>query len=393
MKERWVRIACLAVTAGLSSTLAGAGVGTDVALRLEAGYDSNPLRLSGDSLAGAFTQLRFDAALHGSPAASWQWFLDAAGRHRLHAGDLSHANDTFGELRSGLAFSPHHPRLASLSVAAGGLWATERSTYIDRLTGEIYRVEVDSESLPATSVALPNRFDVDSLGWFLDARYRVHRGLRFSLGATQEHAKFTRDYSATAGLSSLDHDLLRIEPAMVMELGRKVTLRASLIWSDVDYDRYEALDAEGELVPETTRHYRTLQYRVSMAARPTDDWRLRIAWTAADRQDTHAGYYDSTTNSALVDLSRDLGQRARVQAVLTLREFDYDRASGADVSEENFAGNRMRRLALRYERQIDGNLRWFAEGGRQDVDSQDPSFAYDRDWVLGGIEFRRSTGR
>jgi hypothetical protein len=32
--------------------------------------------------------------------------------------------------------------------------------------------------------------------------------------------------------------------------------------------------------------------------------------------------------------------------------------------------------------------RWFAETGRQRVDSKDTVYAYDRDWLMTGIEFR-----
>jgi hypothetical protein len=386
-------LGCITIISAFCWVSARAAVGTDVAVRLEVGRDSNPLRLSGDAHAGAFTQLRLDVGLHGSPVTSWEWFLDAAGHQRLHAGELADANDTFGELRGGWAYVPRAPGLERFSIAVGGLWAAERSTYVDRTTGEVYRVTIDEqEEIPASSVAVPDRFDVDTLGGFIDARYRVSRALRLSLDAAQERAEFTRNYFTTTGLSPLDHDLMRIEPAIALELGRKVSARASLVWSDLDYARYEALDDEGELVPETTRRYRTLQYRIAVAARPTSEWRLRLAWTTADREDAYAGYYDSTTSSAVADLSRNLGQRASIQAAVTLRALDYDRAGGTDVSEEDFAGNRLRRLAVRYERILDRSLRWFAEGGRQDVDSRDASFAYDRDWVLTGIEFRRRTG-
>ena len=80
---------------------------------------------------------------------------------------------------------------------------------------------------------------------------------------------------------------------------------------------------------------------------------------------------------------------SRLRFYATLRDVDYDQATVTGDPIDPIRSSQEQRYAARFTRSFGERLRWYFEGGTQRTDSQDPVFAYDRDWVLTGIQYGR----
>jgi hypothetical protein len=378
---------CLAAVLVLVSASGAGAAQSDLDYGFTAllGHDSNPLRVSGDGPNGLFTQLALDAGYSRVVSPSVALFANGVAQARLYESSVSDADWASGNLRAGIGYSPRG-LTHRLALAAGGFYGLGRSTFTDRATGEVY--EVDSISTPGATVLIPDRFDYDSYGAFVNASWRQNDRLRFFLDTAWERSDYANDYTRNTDLYPLDHRSLTVEPGLSVQLNRMVGMGFSVALTDLDYDARPALDAAGFAVPGTTSKYRYAQYRVTFLVRPTTRWFVRLSLRSDDRNDTFAGYYDYGSLSAYASVDRDLTPRSRVRFHASWRRLDYDTATVPDEPELIRATD-VRRLLGRYERTFSRRLRWFVEGGTQDAGSRDPVFAYDQNWFLSGVQFRR----
>lgn len=389
---------CRWKTTGLAVTLTGCfalgarpavAVDTDFGLRVDLGYDSNPLRISGDGPDGAYTQLRLDGGLKQELSPRVKLFADASARARINEPGVSRADDAGADLRAGISLSSIKLGRGRLALALGGSYLFRRSTYTDRITGEVAVAPTSPPTDPPSAVSIPERFDYNASGAFLDARWNMNRRLQIFFKTLAENADYVENYSGATALEPIDYRSLTLEPGAVVKLSEPLGLGFSVLLNDLEYERQTALDEQGVAVPDTRRRYRYHEGRVTLYLNPSDDLKLRFGMSGGDRVDTYAGFYDHTSVATYATLERRLGDRNQLQLLGSIRSVDYERAFVAGDPDGELLGSSLRRVQARFERKLERKAAWFCEGGVQRAGNRDPEYAYQRGWVATGFEIKR----
>jgi hypothetical protein len=384
------RIAALLTVAALalSGSLFAAETRGSVSIGLLYGYDTNPLLIMNDGPNGGFTELRLGGAFNVTFRPVVTLFMDGNGALRRFGSSFSGANRGGGRAQLGLTFAPVRGDPGKMALAVGGLYGVDRTTFTDRMSGESFEILPDPND-PLSAVAIPDRFSVDTTGAFLDYRWRPMRSFRVLFRGQLEKNDFVEDYTDTGVLHSLDNTAIILEPAFQYQINRMMAFTVSVILTDIEYDDRPALDLEGFEVEGTTREYRSAEYRVEVLVSPTRNTFVNFGVRNGDRADTYVGYYDFNAQTAFLSVDQAIGKRNRVRVSGSMLKVDYDRAIVPGTIEEAIRGSEIRRYVARYDYVFHRNVGLFFEGGVQRNDNQDPIFAFDRDWVLTGIEFRR----
>jgi hypothetical protein len=372
----------------LASVVLGGETRFDYGVSAALGFETNPLRVSDDGANGAFTQLALDGSATRIFGPTVALFANGNLQGRFHESAVSDADLGFGGLRAGVGYAPRRFGGGRLALAAGGILSASRSTFIDRQSGSIYEVEGRSGSSPPPLVPIPGRFDANDYGAFLNTRWTQSRTVQWFLDLGWRRSHYINDYSATTELAPLDHRLLSVEPGVNLQLGPILNLGLSVALTDLDYDARPALDEAGNEVAGTKRNYRHATFRSTFSIAPGPRWNLRLGLRVGDRQDLYAGYYDYESRSVFTSVDRELGSRSLLRLVAAWNDLQYDNATVPDATDL-FRGTEARTLHLRYEYRIGKQLLWFADVGDRSTDSDDFVFAYDQNWVLSGIQFRR----
>jgi hypothetical protein len=389
--QRWLATtfltALLVVFVG-AGDVAAARVEAGAGLDLVAGYDSNPLMIAGGGPGGAFGQAAFSAGLDVGAGRSASYFFDAAGLDRRYDSETADADYRRADLTTGVLMPRIRAGRTRISLTAGVLYEIRRSTYTDRLTGRVYEIVTDPNP-PATTALIPERFDTDTAGAFLDLSWRINRRLRFFLDTRFEQTDYVEDYDGVTALAPLDFRALHLEPGAQIRVNDLLAIVATVGWTDLDFDRQFALDADGDEVGGTTREYRYTRYGLRFLMTPGRSWHVNVGVLAADRQDTWAGYYDFGALTGFVSALRTFGERSRLQLFASGRRLDYDHATVLGDPDAVTRGSDMRRFAARFDRALNRHLGLFVEGAVLRTNSEDPIFSYDQDTALVGVSIRK----
>jgi hypothetical protein len=380
-----VRIPIVIAVSILTLPARAAQVDGDWRFSLAAGHDSNPLKVVGEGDGAAYYSLHAGAGFDWKLGDSWTWFGDIDGMARIHDTGAGDADTVDGGVRAGLAWRPGR----RLQIRAGAGWEAYRSTFTDRATGDVYVVETDPPTIPASTVEIPDRFSHDTTRVFTQLSYKAGRRVRLSLDVDRNENRYVEDYSAATNLDPLDSTAVGVEPGVSVRISENVALRLSSGWVSVDYDALPALDAAGEPVPGTTRAYRYLAHRLVIAFDPFPGWDFNLGLGLTDRSDQAAGYYDYGAGAGYASVWRSLGERSRLGLYASVRNLTYDNATVFGDPASELRASDVRRYSCRFERRFGDTTRWFAEGGGQETDNTDPLFVYKRRWLAAGIDLRR----
>lgn len=373
--------------------LPAADQSSDLEIGLVLGYDSNPLASSGEAGSGSFAELRLDTGTRvGFMEGRVSMFLDADGSARNHQSSLSHADDLHLETRGGLALVPFSGVRSKVSLALGVSYGVHRSTFTDPVTGEIYRLAASSPLDPEEGEEIPDRFDYDDAGAFVDLRWKVNRRLRISLEGSRGRTDFTEDYADIDSLQSLDSRADTVRPSVLFKVADSVWIELFGSWTDRKYDRQPARDASGEEVAGVMRDFSYSGYGVIVRVAPATRWRGGFGTIASSRNDTYAGYYDSTGLTSYTWLSRKAGERGLIQLLGSWREQDYENVVIANDPDGDLRGNDTTRIIGRYEREMKGRFVLYFEAGSERSGDRDPVYTYSQNWASTGFRFRIKGG-
>lgn len=374
-----------------ASLLPGAVIlaGPDAEIRLDVGHgvDSNPLELPAREGSGSFTQLALDASIVGELGPRAGIFLSAGGSGRLYESGLDDGDSTSADARAGIALVPYRNGFRRLTLALGGTWGLYRSTFIDPETGQVFAYAVD----PNTTVPIAGRFDFDSTGIFLDARFRIQPAVLLTLDTEMENRVFVEDYDIDS-LDPLDDRTVSIRPGLRWDVARTATIDLSIEFSERRYDALAALGEDAFEVEGTRREYRYVAYRAGLDLDPLRNLNLTFGVESTDRDDTHAGYYDSRGLSAFITTRYDLGEKTRFRLDLSNLDLRYQNAFvGADPDGARRGGDIVR-IRGRAERDLTGPLTLFVEAVSERSSNEDPLYEYDRNLAHAGLTLRHKTG-
>lgn len=385
------RLGVIAVVAfaAVSIPVPGAETSGGAAVSLLYGLDTNPLKIMGDGDDGMFSELLVSGGFNVGFGPTVGLFMDGDGGIRRYESGFADADTSGARARLGLSFAPLRGNPGRMAVAIGGTYGTNRSTFTDRVTGAPYEIVVDPVAIPPATAAIPDRFSANTTGGFVDFRWRPTRSFRVLFRTQLDKTDFIEDYTSTGVLYSLDNTIVTFEPGVQYQFNGIVAVTFSVAMTTLSYDEQPALDLDGSEVAGTTREYRHAEYRVKVLISPRRSMFLTVGIRGGDRQDTYAGYYDFNARTAFVTFDQTIGRRNSVQFNASLRQVDYDRAVVPGTIEEAIRSSEVQRYVGRYKYMVHKYVGLFAEGGVLRTDNRDPIFAFDRNWILTGVEFRR----
>lgn len=375
-----ILIAVLGVASAGSSRAAESDAPFEFAVSLAAGYDSNPLRLSGREAGAAFSELRGAAGGRLELGAHATAFATGSVSARFHDHSAQGADASYGDLRTGLRWSRRADAVRRFDLAVGGRVTASRSTFTDRLSGEIYSYG---------GAAIGDRFDANTTGGFAELRWIPQRRVRLQLGAEYERRNYVNDYTAVGGLDSLDSSAWSATPRVRFLVSDAVALEAGADWSSRAYESLPAVDATGTPIAGSVRREHGIAWRLSVEARPSARWDLSAGAVAAGRQDLGSGYYDSDGTSAFVLAGLKAGMKNRIQLSVSEQTLDYAHATVANDPNAPVLGSDVLRVLGRFERTLRSSMAFTVEAGVQRTNSVDPLYAYDRDWIQTAFRYKR----
>jgi len=375
----------------IPAAVAGARTRASLAASLAYGFDDNPLLLADSAAAGSFAELTLGGSVDLALTPHVHGFLSGSGRVRNHESSLADADVASGDLRLGFRLTPNPWAFRGVVVSVGGLYGVRRATFIDRATGDVYEIERDPSTSPATTVDIPDRFDVNTLGAFLDVGFKLSERVRLRVNALLERAEYVENYAADTALQALDYRALTVEPGLFVKLHPRVAAGLSLVLTELGYDDQPALDGSGQAVADTTRQYDYRDLRLTLRVAPAARWSLEAGFRGGRRQDAFAGFYDFDSRVGYLTVSHQLLPRTRLQLHASSRELDYDHAEVAGSVEGELRASEVRRIVGRVDWRFRGRpeLGWFGEGGSQRTNNTDSIYAYERAWVQTGMTYRR----
>jgi len=348
-----------------------------------AGFDSNPLQLSESLEGGPFAQLSLDARFNDQFSKRVGYFMSAGARSRFHDSDLDDADVTQADAQAGMGFILTERGETRLSLAVGGGFALERSTFIDPVTGEAYEFSVD----PNTFVPIPDRFSANVTRGFANLRLRLSDGLLLMLDSELARTDYTHDYEVVPGMEPLDDRSWRVRPGLSWRVGSKVRLDATFDWGHRSYDELSAVDESAVSVSGSQRAYRSAGSRLTVTVAPARNLDVSVGVLAADQADLQAGYYDSLATGGFVALAGAVTPTLRLTLSASQMTFDYDNATvpndptGVRLSSGAF------RAAGRIEKSFGRHLMLFGELGTDRESNNDPIYAYQRNFAFTGLRF------
>ena len=354
----------------------------DFNIGLNLGYDSNPHQLATNEPGGAFAELDLGFDVDVELGRSFDYFFEIDGT--AYQSDVDNANTLGSGLATGFAFTPYRQDGRRFTIAVGGILGMRRSTFVSHTTGEILEVMVD----PLTSVPIPDRFDSDTVGGFLDLELRLNRKVMLTLDTLVENRNYVEDYETLPGVDTLDYQRVTIEPGVRFNINGAMEIRVSLPITDREYDERPARDIDGIEVPGTIREYQYQALSVWFDIDAGGKWDFSIGLRGTDREDTFENYYDSMRLNASVRARREIGDNARLSLYGSLQDIDYDNATVLNEVAGEIRSSDRTRFRGRYERVLSSRIDLYVEAGTESEGNEDPVFAYDRTWTAVGLKFQ-----
>jgi len=349
----------------------------DYGITLATGYDSNPLHLAERGAGAAYADLRGALAGRLEVGRGTELFASGAATTRVHERRAHDADASYGDVKAGVHWTNRASRRVDISAA--GRFTAARSTFTDRLTGDVY----------VSGAPLPDRFDSNTTGGLVEIRWAPQRRLRLQLGTEYERRSYVEDYAGIEGVDPLDSSAWLVTPRVRILVSQTVAIEAGADWSSRTYDALPAVDASGGPVEGVARRDRGTAWRVTVDARPSSRWDVSAGVIAAGRRDLEAGYFDTRGQSAYVLAGMKAGRTGRVQIYGSLQNLDYPQATLTNDPNAPHRGSDALRTLARYERPLRPGVTFATEAGIQRTGNRDPLYAYDRDWIQTAIRFKR----
>ncbi len=371
----------------VSGTLSAAELDLGLRGSLLAGYESNPLRVSENEQGGAFSELRLDAGLNLGFTSRSGIFVELGGLQRVYESENSDADYGVANVKTGLNLILSRRGGNDLAVSLGVRLGTGRSTFIDPRTGLAYEIPQGNSGNVAD---LADRFNVDSLGTFLDIQWSVNRRVKLFLDALLERNDFVEDYEFESEVNSLDNRRLVLRPGIRITPIRYFRITLSAARSEIDYDQWLARDQDGSEAPGAKTSYQYTSYRLELDLAPAANWDARLGIVDTDRQDQYRGYYDFAGVTTFAWLQHKIGPRTRWTLYSSLGKLDYRNATVTNDPASEIRSSDFFKARGLFERDVSDHLTLFFEAGTLSTDNTDSDYSYDRDWTLVGLKFRLS---
>ena len=347
--------------------------------RVEAGYDSNPLKLNNE----------FTGSVSGRVKLGYDLTYRYAKRQKVFAGaeldlrryDIEEADRNKGQVEIGFSDSWAGPGAGRLRTTFGARYGFRTLTFVDQNTGQ---------EETSSGTAIGTRFDADWIDLFAEFRTDVTEAATLTLDG-RARFKDNRDDFGNIGLDQLDYNEYGLEPRIRFNLGVGVDVRIKAPLALRVYDDRRAEDIAGNEVAGSDLEYYYYGIDASIGNRKSKSMRWRLGVEAEQREDNESGFNDRITYGAYAraTFGRRDGNRFAISAKVSRREFDQvDLLAIDDVND----GGRVKegaRIRLSYTNPIelysgfDMDLVMFGSG--EIFENSDSDFSYARFTAGAGL--------
>ena len=350
-----------------------------VTATVSGGFDDNPFKLSSNNnddetgFLDAEVRLEQDLGSH--------FAIDARVRHVAADGGSEDASRT---TYSAILEYENESELFGVPAEfmVHGRAAGSDKTFVSRNTGTV--------GVFAGS-PVPNRFDYNSfeLRGRLDLEVTDQSTLRVQLDARD---RTYEDYT-DLGLSNLDYQQVFANLVWRYQPSEYHDIRFGTSFGERAYDNREGRALDGSFVAGSNLDFSFFGADASWKYDFNDENDIRISYDYNMREDSVAGYFDTTRHTGALRYRYRPDTQNRFAAELTYSDFEYDNipASAIINNEENLGPNDGISASLSYDRELfDNDERevWLeTKVILEDFDSPNVNFVYDRSVLQIGLKF------
>lgn len=362
---------------GLSLLLTPAAL-AQITATVEAGYDDNPFKLSDqfNNDEGAFvdTELRLEQALGNGFAIDARVSHLAFNNNNQDADRTDYSATLEYETRSELFGSPAE------YLFHGRLTGSDR-TFVSRSTGlvGVFGGEQIADRFNHNSFELRGRVDLETseqtmVRLQLDARNRKYEDL------------------TNLGLSNLDYSQIFASAQWRHRPSDAHDLRLDVSLGQRNHDNREGRDLNGNIVAGSNLDFSFVGAGASWKYEFAEGQDIRIAYDFDNREDSVAGYFDTTRHRLALRYRYRPDKKNRFGAQVTYSDFEYDNIPSSAIinNEENVGPNNGIGASLSYDRKLfddDDRSVWLeTDISYNDFDSPNANFVYDRTVFKTGIK-------
>lgn len=368
------------VMLAVSTLFAPAATAGDTKVELEAatGYDSNPYRVSANEQGGSYVDLDAGVDYENPLSDATLFFLSLDADSTVFFGDADDASHHSAGMEAGMEFEWGRRGNDRFKLKLGAESDMRRGTYVSRFTGQIGEIG---------GTPIPDRFDYNRVGAFVESDYYLGRDAQFALDVKFYDKNYVEDYSAL-GADRLDATQWAVAPKFEYEITDKWQTSLFVEFAKRTYDDRPVDDASGTPIPGRNREYDYQDYGFDVEYAPTETLEWSFGYSAGNRRDNGGGYWDYDSADYFVQLESKFASDAELSIKLYRTEKEYDNVVVVANPEEQYArtGNG---IELDYERNVTiGQIRdmtLFAKLDYFDGSESSSRSAYTRGIAMVGV--------
>ena len=362
---------------GLSLLLAPAAY-ADVTATIETGHDDNPFRLSDDlnNDEGAFiaAEVRLQQPLGNGFAFDGRVSHTAYDNNDQDADRTSYSATLEFESDSELFDMP-----AEFLVHARASGSDR--TFVSRSTGDVgvFGGQQIADRFDHNSIELRGRVDFEVTEQSM---------LRLQLDArSRKYEDFTN-----LGLSNLDYNQVYAHARWRYQPTDAHDIRIGGSLGQRNHDDREGRDLNGNFVTGSNLDFTFFNANASWKYEFTDSQDVRFAYDFDNREDSVAGYFDTTRHKLALRYRYRPDKQNRFGAQIAYSDLEYDNipASAIINNEENVGPNDGFSASLSYDRELfekdDQSVWLITELTYDDFESPNPNFTYNRTLFTIGLK-------
>lgn len=367
---------------GLISLIAVSGLAAhtnagELTIKVQPGYDSNPLRLN----------QKFNPDGAG--------FLDSRLKGKLRLGDTLYLQGDFRgrKYAEGFDDADNYKAQAGIGMRTNLGWPVKKShlilelntgvrdkTYVSRLSGKVGRSDDQSTA---------DRYDYQFIELNSDWKIRWNKTHRTTFSFDLEQRDY-EDFSHLK-LSNFDYQKASVGANWRYSFLKKSSLTTSIKNILQQFDDRRERDRSGESLEGTDLGYNSWQLKLRYKHKLSSQWQVSASGIYDLRQDSGAGYYDRDRTKLTTSLTFRPGKHARLEAQIAYSQDNYpNRQSGSESDDEELVSENNYQFRLGYRHDIPSikGLSINAEYDFITAQSAVSAYEYDRHQVQAGLQFR-----
>ena len=271
----------------------------------------------------------------------------------------------------------------SLDLEVRGDFGVNRRTYISRVAGEEYSIDV--QGVP---VSLADRFHSRDLGAGANLTLRCPWSTQWSADLDVRHRDYDNDYDGIPGVDRLDNRRTEASFQVTQRIGRPVRVSGEYLYGVTDYYDRAVRDLTGSRVEGVAQTFRFNSVRGELRGELGRRGRLSLQSAWEGRHDPYLGYYDSALWSLGPEIRVQATSKLELRAEYAYEHRTYDRAHVNFDPAQALRDDHENHVLLEGTYQLEPRSSVFVLVAYDNVDEMNPVYTYDRARTAVGYELR-----